>query len=262
MVDFKKLIGLTSHQRDVTVDRATSLQEPLKNGQTMTTTTIQQTEVQTVFELDVLRRSLPFVIKIDIEVDESKPGTRNASVVVHYKNGLIAKIECFRSPSNTEELINVALAGAHQCLSDIANEALFTYAGLDRRVRRKTKFGESIDDPIVVSSELESDKPKIEIAVPVGAPGLRDILLSIPGVACMPGENTTSNSQVKGTSRTRIDSFDDPRVAVMDRGRIKHDRVEKPRLNKETADRATNAMAELLRSVGIDGAEEKTDRKR
>ncbi|MFA5052814.1 MAG: hypothetical protein WC565_02050 [Parcubacteria group bacterium] len=251
MVDFKKALDQFRSKKQ------TQLSEPLKNAQTAI---IQQPVSTELYEMEVLRRSLPFVVKIDIETDETT--TKAASVIVHYKNGLIAKIECYRKPEKTEELINVALAGTHQCLSDLAYGALFSFAGKDRRVWREAV--QTIDDmvPIIISTELSSDAPKFTNAVPDGAPGLRDILLSLPGVACMPGENSTSNSQVKGRQGIKISSMDDPRVAMMERGRIRHDRVEKPKLDKTTATRATTAMAELLRSVGIDGSEEKTDEKR
>lgn len=250
MVDFKKALdGFRAKKK---------LSEPLQAAQTAI---IQQPVSDELYEMEVLRRSLPFVVKIDIETDETT--TKTASVIVHYKNGLIAKIECFRKPEKTEELINVALAGCHQCLSDLAYGAIFTFAGKDRRVwRDAVHIEQDIEQRLIISSELSCDSPKFTNAVPDGSPGLRDILLSLPGVACMPGENSTSNSQVKGRQGIKITSMDDPRVAVMERGRITHDRVEKPRLDKKTANRAATAMAELLRSVGIDGSEEKTDEKR
>lgn len=237
MVDFKKALDQFRSKKQ------TPLSEPLKNAQTAI---IQQPVSTELYEIEVLRRSLPFVVKIDIETYETP--TKVVSVIVHYKNGLIAKIECYRKPEKTEELINVAIAGTHQCLSDLAYGALFTFAGKDRRVWRKVGKAEEGQVPVIISSELECDEPKFNGAIPSGAPGLRDILLSIPGVACLPGENTTSNSQVK---RIKFESMEDPRVAMVERGRIRHDREEKPRLDKTTAKRATTAMAELLMSVGI-----------
>jgi hypothetical protein len=256
MVDFNKLLGKARAIMDPTAGERV-FDEPLKSAQTAI---VQQPVSEELYALEILRRSLPFVVKIDIETEEIT--TKAASVIVYYKNGLTAKIECYRKPEKTEELINVALAGAHQCLSDLAFGALFTYAGKDRRVWRSAVSAEDGGLPIIISSELSADAPKFSKAVPDGAQGLRDILLSVPGVACLPGENSTSNAQVKNRQKVKIESMDDPRVAMIDRGRIKHDRVEKPRLDKTTAKRATNAMAELLRSVGIDGTEEKTDEKR
>jgi hypothetical protein len=248
MVDFNKLIRKARAAIDP-VPSARVFEEPLKNAQTAI---VQQPVNDELYALEMLRRSLPFVTKIDIETEETM--SQVAAVIVYYNNGMTAKIECFRKPAKTEELINIALAGAHQCLSDLSYGALFTYAGKDRRVWRKVGKVEDGQVPVVISSELECDEPKFHQAVPSGAPGLRDILLSIPGVACLPGENTTSNSQVK---RTKFESMEDPRVAMVERGRIRHDREEKPRLDKTTAKRATNAMAELLMSVGINGDKDK-----
>lgn len=235
MVDFNKLIRKARAAIDP-VPSARVFEEPLKNAQTAI---VQQPVNDELYALEMLRRSLPFVIKIDIETEETM--SQIATVIVYYNNGMTAKIECFRKPAKTEELINIALAGAHQCLSDLSYGALFTYAGKERRVWRKVGKVEDGQVPVVISSELECDEPKFHQAVPSGAPGL-------------PGENTTSNSQVK---RTKFESMEDPRVAMVERGRIRHDRKEKPRLDKTTAKRATNAMAELLMSVGINGEKDK-----
>jgi len=254
MIDFDKLANRLRKKKASRMADAPMFDEPLKNAQTAI---VQQPVNEELYALETLRRSLPFVTKIDIETDNSMSAVTD--VIVYYNNGMTAKITCFRKPEKTEELVNIALAGAHQCLSDLSYGALFNFNGEDRRVWRKVGKTEDGKMPVVISTELEGDRPKLNGATPSGVPGLREVLLAIPGVACMPGEYSMSTGQVK---KTKFESIFDPRVSMVERGRIKHDREEKPCLDKVTAKRAANAMAELMRSVGIDGTEEKTDEKR
>jgi hypothetical protein len=226
------------------VDLASILKNKLSSEMTVTPI-VQDVVSDEMFSLETLRRSLPYVQKIDIESGDPPYGKE--VVIVFYHNGLIANIECFEKPSKVSELINIALAGAHQCLSEIGIRGLFTFDGKERHVWRTGKLKSSK----TISSVIQDDKPKLIGAVPYNAPSLREVQLAIPGIACMPGENSMSSGQKKALQ------IDDPNVAQFERSRITHDRVEKIRLDKPTANRAVNAMAELLRSVGLDETEKK-----
>jgi len=208
---------------------------------------VHQMNVQ--YDTMLLKRTLPFVTKFDIEVEQNSHITK---VNVHYTNGLIAKVKSYDRPSKTEDLIDIALAAAHQCLIlTFGFEATFSYGN---RVRAVWVEGEC--------KYLSSDMEKLQGATPIGAPSFRDVQLSVPNLLCMPGESAISNGQVKPVLNRGSLSIDDQKVSVVERGRIRHDRVEKPRLDKKTAKRATDAMAELLKAVGIDGNQDSEEPKR
>jgi hypothetical protein len=199
-----------------------------------------------MYSTEMLRRSLPYATKIDIESDDDR-----FHVVVHYKNGLTAKIQCFEKPSKTEQLINLALAAAHQCLSEIGSRARFNFNGKMRHVWRSGR-----SKPPIISCELVCDAPKFEGAVPDGAPCLREVQLSVQGIACLPGENKTSTGAQR-IPKTKSMSYDDNGVAQFERSKPKYEREKKILLDRKVANRAANAMAELLRSVGLDEPEKK-----
>lgn len=202
-----------------------------------------------LYDEEKLRRSLPFVVRLDIETDELK---HTASVIVAYNNGLSMKAECFHQPSNVDELINVCVAGAQQCLSAISHEAVFTFGRMVRTVKRKQLMNRKNEPNGFLSHELESDFPRFEFAQPNGAPSIRDVLLGIPQVATDPEMKQTSTGKVKPVKY----EVNDPRVAQFQRSLQSKDSM-KPRINKEKAKQATNAMAELLRTVGLDDANKK-----
>lgn len=204
-----------------------------------------------IYDEEVLKRSLPYVTKLNIETNDQPIGDTITTVIVEYRNGLSMQAYCTRTPIDTVELVNIAVCGSQQVLSTYVHKALFSFAARERVVSRREleqrKSPIKQTDLIKVNVDRKfsdttasCDFGRFADAVPSGAPSLRDVLLTIPMSAVEKDHDLRSSAQVRSQSlRDRIIASPPPPPAPLT-------------INKEQATRATKAMADLLKAVRID----------
>jgi len=201
--------------------------------------------VNNVYDEEVLKRSLPYVTKLNIETNDQPVGSTVSSVMVEYRNGLSMVAECTRTPIDTQELVHIAVAGSQQVLSTYVHRAAFYFASRERTVKRHVKARTTVKAPDLINvadinlfhdSRAECDFGRFANAIPSGAPSLREVLLTIQGAAIEKDQDCRSSSQVNSLLRDAV-VIRPPEPPAP------------PTISKEQATRATKAFSDLLKSI-------------
>src|SRR5690606_24102097 len=91
-----------------------------------------------MFNIDRLKRDLPFCTKIDILKTDNQ-----AVVECVFINTMKSRVEVTRTPSTDQELIDVVVASAAQSLSVIGTKGVFWLDGRDFTILRADARGSS-----------------------------------------------------------------------------------------------------------------------
>lgn len=95
-----------------------------------------------MFDKSRLKAALPFCQRLDIDTI-TDPDMRVREVVIHitFQNGLRASVTCPDLPPDTDTLIVVCAAAAHQCFAWKVTKANFRFGGKERTVDLTTAPG-------------------------------------------------------------------------------------------------------------------------